>query len=84
MCEHRWMQVHEELLIGGHYLTGYECVDCGKYMDKSELTPVGIGGTILNKHKLVGPNGGHGNTSDGGVYKYQIYDEDTGKLKVVR
>ena len=53
-------------------------------MGKYQLTPEGIGGTVLRKHKLVGPNGGYGTTSDGNGYKYQLYDEDTGKLEVVR
>ena len=82
-CPHSWMRVHEQALWGGSFPIGYECVGCGKFVDNTELTPAGIGGTLLNRHKLVGPHGGRGNTADGSIYKYQIIDED-GKLTVVR
>lgn len=83
-CLHRWRRLHEELLMGGHYPIGWECTECKKFVSNSEITPEGLGGIVLkNSHRLVGPHGGCGNTSDGKVYKEQIIDED-GKLTIVR
>ena len=83
-CSHRWRQVHEEFLLGGSFPVGWECVDCNKFISINEAMPVGLGGVVLkNAVRLVGPHGGHGQTSDGKPYKEQIVDED-GKLTVIR
>ena len=83
-CDHRWREVHEEmLLIGGNTTIGWECLECKEYVDKSKLTPAGLSGVITKQHRLVGPHGGRGKCSDGSTYKEQIIDED-GKLTIVR
>ena len=83
-CSHRWRQVHDEFLLGGSFPCGWECVDCNKFVSSNEVTPEGPGGKILKKSaRLVGPHGGHGQTSDGKSYKEQIIDEN-GKLTIIR
>ena len=84
MCDHRWREVYEELImIGGSFSTGWECVDCGEFVSKDCLTPAGLSGTILKKSaRLVGPHGGYGNTADGTRYKEQIIDEN-GVLHII-
>ena len=82
-CGHEWRKVHEEFLLGGHTHAGWRCRKCEKFVSASEVTPAGIGGTVLNEHELVGPHGGCGNCADGSVYRKQILHED-GRLEVVR
>lgn len=83
ICNHRWMKVYEESILGGSFSVGWECEYCHEYVDNSKVTPAGLGGTIGGKNKLRGPHGGRGNTADGRVYKYQIIHED-GTLEIVR
>lgn len=83
-CNHQWMQVNEEFLLGGYNPIGYECEVCGKFICQDKLTPSGIGGTMTSKHKLVGPHGGRGHMASGEIYKEQIYDAKTGELKIIK
>ena len=83
-CNHRWRKLYEHGIVGLPFLVAWECVDCGKSISMGELTPTGIGGTVLEKAcRLVGPHGGCGNCSDGSTYKEQIVDEG-GNLTIVR
>jgi len=83
-CNHRWRKVYEEVRIFPPFPIGWECVDCNKYVSMGEITPEGIGGTVLEKAcRLVGPHGGCGNCSDGSIYKEQIVDEN-GNLTITR
>jgi hypothetical protein len=83
MCEHSWIQVNEEFLLGGYFPVGYRCEKCDEFVSQNKLTPAGLGGTITKKHELVGPHGGHGNRADGKLYKKQIYNSETGELTIV-
>jgi hypothetical protein len=79
-CNHRWRQVHEEMLIiGGSVPVGWDCMACGKYVSKDELTPEGLGGVVTKAQRLCGPV----ECSDGSVYQDQIVDEE-GVLTIVR
>ena len=83
--EHVWRMLHEEFLLGGSFLVGWECtiVGCEAFVSKDQLTPTGIPGkTLKNAARLVGPHGGSGYTSDGKIYREQILDED-GNLTVM-
>uniref|UniRef100_A0A6M3K1W8 Uncharacterized protein n=1 Tax=viral metagenome TaxID=1070528 RepID=A0A6M3K1W8_9ZZZZ len=83
-CNHRWRKIYEEGLVGPPFPSGFECIDCDEYVAMSDLTPAGIGGTVLEKAcRLVGPHGGCGNCSDGTTYKEQIVDEQ-GNLIIIR
>ncbi len=75
-CTHRWRRVHEQAVFGGSFLTGWECVDCGRSVSNDGITPAGLGGVVLEKAaRLVGPHGGYGSRADGRRFKEQIIDE---------
>ncbi len=77
MCDHSWRQVHEEALFGGSFPVGWECTKCNLYRSNYELTPAGLGGTISNTHRLVGPHGCRSQTSAGKPYTEQIIGENS-------
>lgn len=83
MCAHLWRQVHEELLIGGHFPVGWRCTECGKFVGHEELTPAGLTGVVTKEHELTGPHGGRGKCSDGSTYVRQIVRSD-GSLEIER
>ena len=82
-CNHLWDKIYEEGLIGGHFVIGWQCSRCDKWVDSNSLTPEGLPGQISNIHILVGPHSGCGNCSDGSVYKKQIIHPD-GRLEIIR
>ena len=85
MCNHVWREIREQSLIGGHFLSGYKCEICGKYVSAHELTPIGIGGTMSSRVELMGPHGGYiACSNETEVCKRQVYDTETGKLEKIR
>ena len=84
LCSHCWRKVYEEFLLGGLFLIGWECVNCKEFVSCNKITPSGLGGVSLeNSARLIGPHGGHGQTSNGESYKEQIIDEQ-GHLTIVK
>jgi len=84
MHEHRWRKVFEESLLGGADHIGWECVDCGEYINNNSLTPMGLGGIVLkNSARLSAPCGGYSETSSGERYREQIIDE-SGNLTIIK
>ena len=81
-CEHEWIKVHEQLIIGGSFPIGWQCSGCNKFVSISAITPAGLAGHTTGKHKLVGIHGGNGNCADGSIYKEQILHED-GRLEII-
>ena len=75
--------MYEEFLLGGAFPIGWECVECGKYVSKSEITPEGLGGVVLRKAAhLYAPHGAWSYTGSGERYTEQIIDED-GNLEII-
>ncbi len=70
--EHKWREVYKTTFLGPHYKIGYKCVECNKFVGTEELTPAGIGGTVLKGGELEGP----GECSDGTEFEKQIIDEN--------
>ena len=83
MCDHQWVQVNEQFLLGDYFPVGYECELCGKWVEQGSLTPSGLGGTMTTKHKLVGAHGGYISTASGKPCRQQIYDSASGKVEYV-
>ena len=81
MCEHEWMQVHEQAIIGGTFPVGWKCLLCGKFVGQSDIGPAGLGGHISTKVELYGVHGGLIKTASGKRSRAQIYDSATGKLE---
>jgi hypothetical protein len=48
-CNHRWRKVLEQCHVGPAYTTGWECVDCEKSVNNCDVTPEGLGGSVLKK-----------------------------------
>jgi hypothetical protein len=84
MCEHKWRRIHEEFLLGGSFPVGYRCVECNQFVSDSQLTPLGMGGVLLDEDELVGPHGCCSSLSDGSVYRRQIYNKKTNTLTIER
>ena len=59
------------------------CLNCKDYVPQHKIGPEGLGGTVTKAVRLVGPNGGRGNCSDGSTYKEQVIDEN-GMLRIIR
>ena len=81
MCDHIWERHYEQSLLGGAFLTGYQCEKCGQWVGQYELTPAGLGGTMGTKQVLVGPHHGHIDSASGRPSRRQVYDAATGKLE---
>ena len=84
MCNHLWQEVHEEFLLGGHFVVGYKCKKCGEWVNQCELRPGSMSGTMSDEVALVGPHGCRSQCSDGSTYKRQIYNKKTGELTIER
>lgn len=73
MCNHKWRKVVVEEMFGILRLAGWECVECKRYVIQDKLTPVGLGGAVIEKCiRLRGP----GKCKDGSIYQDQIQDGD--------
>jgi hypothetical protein len=83
-CEHRWIKVHEQFLLGGSFPVGWQCEKCNKYVPLADITPEGLPGVMTKRHKLVGAHGGAVATGSGKPCKSQIWDEETGKLEYLK
>ena len=82
-CNHVWMTVHEQFLLGGTFVIGYQCELCGQYAEQNRLTPQGFGGTMSTKQILIGPHGCNIDSADGRMSRKQVYDTATGKLEYI-
>ena len=80
-CEHVWVKIHEQAIIGGLFPIGWQCERCNRFVGVHDLTPDGLSGTVSRKHKLCGVHGGAVVSGSGRKSKYQIYDEATGQLE---
>lgn len=81
MCDHVWMTVWEQFLLGGAFAVGYECEKCHTFVAQHTLTPAGLGGTLSTKHKLMGPHGSAVQARCGRVSRRQILDTVTGHIE---
>lgn len=81
--EHKWYKLYEDSILGiGPSLIAWKCSECEASVSPNEITPAGIGGTVLNEQRLIGPHGCRGQCSDGSTYKEQIFRD--GKLEIIR
>lgn len=79
-CDHSWLKVHEQSLIGTSFPVGWQCEKCNVFIPIGEVTPTGLSGVTTKKHKLIGIHGGKLVTLSGKHCSYQIYDEKTKNL----
>ena len=62
---HRWHKVYEEALLGGYFPIGWECTECGKYVEQHKIGPAGLPGETTKGAKLIGPCGSTSLCADG-------------------
>lgn len=79
---HKWQRIYEESLIGGTFPIGYQCKECGAFVNQSDMTPEGIGGVTTGETVLIGPHGCKSKTSGGKDYSKQIIYPD-GRLEII-
>lgn len=81
-CNHKWEQLHEQFILGGHFPVGFRCVLCAKHVNQNQLTPAGLSGEMLGQHRLIGVHGSRIQRADGSVCQEQVITRD-GKLHIL-
>jgi len=76
ICNHVWIKVHEQFLLGGSFPIGWECSLCRLFIFNDELTPIGLSGSISGKSKLIGVHGCKVISASGRISSYQLLDEN--------